>query len=73
MIYNFNNLCKTVGDYHELNSNIIRTLESRESEVSDEQIIKFIIAEYRSTFNELEKKSDEMFYVALKKFKKVNQ
>ncbi len=70
---NFYNLCKTVGDYHELNSNIIRTLESKESEVSDEQIIKFIIAEYRSTFNELEKKSDEMFYVALKKFKKVNQ
>ena len=71
--YNSNKLCITVNDYHELNSKIIRTLQSKESEVADEKILKFIIAEYRSTFDEMEKKSDEKFYIALNKFKKINQ
>tara|TARA_X000000950_G_scaffold286150_1_gene394183 strand:+ start:1356 stop:2825 length:1470 start_codon:yes stop_codon:yes gene_type:complete len=71
--YNFNKLCITVNDYHELNSKIIRTLESKESEISDEKIIDFIIAEYRSTFNEMEKKLDEKFYIALKKLKGAHQ
>ena len=37
------------------------------------KIIKLIIAEFNSTFDEKDKKSDEKFFMALNKFNKINQ